>query len=326
MQKHTHYDAADLPAIEAVIPHVLAQTGNMQFREDAGIFTARELDYVKAQVYGKLYPEMKGLSLIPVSSDAPEWAETVTYIVYDDVGMAKIIANYADDLPRADVKGAEHTARVKVVGDSYGYNFRELAASMATGRNLPMRKADAARRAVDVKLNSIAIKGDALHGLYGLTNHPNIGVTTLPSAKNWVTGSPTVDELIADVHALYDAVRVQSNGVHTPTKILLPTSRLNVLKRTLIPNTGAKSVLAYLKEEYPALEFVDVPELENTGTGGKGKIFIGEFNEVNINHEMPMQFTQHPAETRGLEVVVACTAATAGVLVHYPLAFTTAEA
>lgn len=324
-QKHQHYDEADLPAMNTIALAVSSVMGNVAMREDAGILSARELDFVKAQTYGLKFPEMKGLSLVPMASDVPEWVDTITYVYYDEVGMAKIIANYADDLPRADVEGKEVTLKVKQLGVSYGYNNRELAQSLATGRNLPMRKAAAARRAIDVKLNQIAMVGDNQYGLYGLTNHPNIGITTLPSNKDWNTGSPTAQELLDDVAALYDAVRVQSKGVHTPNQILLPTKHLSLLRRTYLSNSNGKTVLERLQNDYPALQFVEVPELQ-AQAGQKSQIIIGEFDATNITHEMPQPFKQLPAEARNLEIVVNCTAASAGVAVHYPLAFTSAKA
>lgn len=323
--KHEHYDEADLQAMNAVVPAVSAVMGNVAMREDAGIFSARELDYIKAQTYGLKFPEMKGLSLVPIASDAPEWVDTITYKYFDEVGMAKIIADYADDLPRADVVGVERTIKVRQIGVSYGYNTRELAASLATGRNLPLRKAQAARRAVDVKLNQIAMVGDAQYGLFGLTNHPNIGTTTLPSAKDWLADNPTAQELLDDVAALYDAVRVQSKGIHTPNRILLPTKHLSLLRRTYLPDSNGKTVLERLQNDYPALQFVEVPELQ-AASGQKSKIFIGEFDASNITHEMPQPFKQLPAEARNLEIVVNCTAASGGVAVHYPLAFSSATA
>src|SRR5690606_7886447 len=104
MKKHMHYDEKDLAGILAFG----ASTGQA-FNEDAGIIAARQLDYIKARVYERKLPPMAGLSLVPQESDAPEWAETITYRTFDQVGIAKIIANYADDLPRADVKGTEVT-------------------------------------------------------------------------------------------------------------------------------------------------------------------------------------------------------------------------
>lgn len=324
MQKHMHYDEQDLPALNALAVHIGNALGNIALREDVGIFTARELDFVKAQTYSRKFPEMKGLQLVPTASDAPEWAETVTYKMYDEVGMAKIIAAYADDLPRADISAKEVTIKLRQVGVSYGYNIRELAQSLATGANLPLKKATAARRAVEIKLNEIAMVGDANFGLFGLTNHPNIGTTVLPSGKDWNTGNPTAQELIADVQTMYDAIRVQSHGIHTPNKCILPTSHLNVLKRTLVPDTNGKTVLAWLKEEFAALEFVETPELK--ATTGKSKMFMGEFDVNNINLELPQPFTQLPAQERNLEVVINCVASCGGVVVTYPLAFTAALA
>src|SRR5690606_26708345 len=101
---HMHYDEADVPAI-----HQFAAANQVSLREDQGVLAARQLDYVKARTYDRKLPPMNGLTLVPQSSDTPEWAETITYRSYDSVGMAKIIANYADDLPRVDVTVKENT-------------------------------------------------------------------------------------------------------------------------------------------------------------------------------------------------------------------------
>lgn len=326
MTKHLHHDEADLPAMNGIALHVQAALGNIVLREDAGILTARQLDYVKKQVYERKFPEMAALTLIPRDSETPEWAETVTYTYYDAVGMAKIIANYADDLPRADVSGKQESVKVFTVADSYGFNFRELAAAAANGTNLPMRKAEAARRAVEVKLNQIAMLGDEQYGLFGLANHPNIGVTTLPSGKNWLTDSPSAAELLKDIGTMYDAVRTQSKNTHMPNTFLLSVRHAAVLKDTLVPDSGGKSVWEKVRERYPSLRVVETAELDGIGYGGRSKMFMGEFDPSNLHHDTPEAFRQHPAEQRNLEIVVACTASTAGVVVHYPLALTYAEA
>lgn len=154
----------------------------------------------------------KGSGGRPKKQLIPLAGETIIYKTYDTVGMAKVIANYADDLPRADVAGTEHTVRVKSIGASYGYNVQELKASAGLGTNLPTRKGEAARRSIEVKLNQIAMTGDAAYNLHGMLTHPNIGTTTLPSAKKWAQA--TGQEIVADLDALWNAVRLQSQGVH----------------------------------------------------------------------------------------------------------------
>src|SRR3954471_15395891 len=185
---HENYSETDYRAIVGAIPKL--------FREDAsaitlsdynqyGIWFARQLDYIKTKVYERLYPAMNANRLVPDATDVPEWAETITVRAFTNVGMAKVISNYADDLPRADVMGSQRTVIVKTLGDSYGYNVNELRASKATGVGLDARKAEAARRAMDLKIATIKLRGDSDFGLFGLFNHPNITEFIFPTPGDW---------------------------------------------------------------------------------------------------------------------------------------------
>jgi hypothetical protein len=315
MKKHMHYDAAEAAAIVAY-----AASMQVQFNQDQGIIAARQLDYIKTQTYDRKLPPMTGLTLLPQESDTPIWAETITYRSYDLVGSAKIIANYADDLPRADVSGTETTVPVRTIGDSYGYNVNELNASAALGVQLPARKGTAARRAIEVKMNQIAMTGDANYGLYGLTNHPNIGATT-GLTGNWGT-TATAAQIIADFDILYDAVRVQSKGVHTPNTFAAPQSAISGARRKYVTDSGGKNALQVIRENYPDVTIISVPEFESVS--GSSYAIMGEFAAENAALETVMPFNQLPAQARGLEFVVPCMARTGGVSVHYPLAFTKA--
>jgi len=313
--EHMHYDAADVAAIQQ-----FAAQSQVALREDEGIFAARQLDYVKARTYDRKLPVMRALELVPTSSDTPEWAESITYRSYDMVGMAKIIANYADDLPRADVTGKETMVPVRTIGDSYGYNINELRASTALGARLPERKATAARRAIEVKQNQIAMVGDTDYGLYGITNHPNIGSTT-GLTGNWAT-TATAAQIVADVDILYAAVTTQSKDVHTPNRLAIPSTALAAMKRKYVADTGGKSAYTVVRENYPDLQIIGMAELADVG--GQSLTIIGEFSEENASLELVMPFNQLPAQARNLELVVPCLARTGGVSVHYPLAFTKA--
>lgn len=296
-----------------------AHSVNHNFREDQTIFAANALNYVKARTYDRQLPAMNGLAFIPQESDAPEWAESITYRSFDEVGMAKIIANYADDLPRADVKGTERMVPVRTIGDSYGYNINELNASVALGTQLPERKATAARRAIEVKLNQIAMVGDPQYGLFGITNHPNIGATT-GLTGDWAAVGTTGAQIVADFNIMVDAVRVQSKGVHEPTLAMLPLNAVSAMNRKYVADSGNKTAAQVVRELYPNIRIAGLPELENVG--GDSIALIGEFSVENMALETVMPFNQLPAQARNLELVVPCMARTGGVSVHYPLAFT----
>ena len=172
----TGYDKADLAALRAsnIIPAV---AGVKQCRfdsvDDASIFFARELDYIKSKSYDKVYPEFTALNHFPITHEVPEGAETMTYYSYEKTGLAVIISNYATDLPRADAKGEPTTATIKSIGDSYGYSVQDMRASRMAGKSLDTRRADAARYAIDRKTNEIAFAGDKKHKLMGMLSEDN---------------------------------------------------------------------------------------------------------------------------------------------------------
>lgn len=173
--------------------------------ESATVFFARELDQVKTKTYDKQYPELSALSCFPITSEVNEGAETTTYYSYDITGMAAIINNYATDLPRVDVQGESHTASIKSVGDSYGYNVQEMRASRMAGKSLDARKGAAARRASDYMVNKIAFAGDKKHNLVGIfSDGTDIPLYTLSEVEvdgkkytDWA--HKTADQILEDI-------------------------------------------------------------------------------------------------------------------------------
>ena len=66
----TGYDEADFAALKAsAITPALAGVRQCRFdsAEDASIFFARELDYIKSKSYDKVYPEFTALNHFPIT-------------------------------------------------------------------------------------------------------------------------------------------------------------------------------------------------------------------------------------------------------------------
>lgn len=317
-----HFDTADLPALTQVA--LAASSVGNAMREDAPIFFAQQLNYVRTRLYERLMPAMRWTDMLPVSTDVPEWAETVTQRSFDAVGMAKVIANYADDLPRADVLATETVTKVKDIGDSYGYNVAEMRASEATGAQLDVRKASAARKAIEVKTAQLAMIGESVYGLFGLLNHPNIGTTT-GLTGDWDNAATTGLMVLADLYKLTAAIPGQSKGVHRTTRIAMADTDYNQLSQKFVADSGGKTVLAVYRENHPEVTLVSAVELRGAGTGGTNVLIASEFSADNYAFEMVMPFNQLPAQARNLEFVVPCLARVGGVTVTYPLALTKSE-
>lgn len=331
MEKTT-YSKADFNALmRSDIPQSLVETKGMRFddAEDASLYFARELDYIKAQSYDVEYPELTALSLFPISNEVNPGAETVTYYSYDKTGVAKIINNYATDLPRADVKGKPSTGYVKSVGASYGYSVQDMRASRMASKSLDVRKAEAARYAVDFELNRIAWAGDKENGLIGVLSPENdIPLYAVPNGASGKTSweSKTADEILADLNGMQKQVSRTTKNVERPDTLALPADVYIDISTRQIPNTGytVKKFLLenapYLKDIVSAAELqADAEDTNPYAAQGKNVALLFKKDARKISIEHPLPFYQHPLQTKGLEIVVPCEARTAGAIIYYPL-------
>jgi hypothetical protein len=320
---HTAYDEDDHAAI-------MQHSHAMEIRNDAdGIFLARELDYVKAQAYDIKYTRLSGMQVVPVVTDTPNWAETITYSMWDQVGMAKIVSNYADDLPRVDVFGREYSTRVKTIGDAYGYNLQEIEAARGTGKPLDSMKSRVARNVMDRKLNKIIWTGEANSDLQGALTHPNIGHKAVAAGAGGGTSwdGKTGMEMYTDLASAVRGVPAQSGEVHKVNRIVLPGGRLTLLQTTFIAIQGgsAMTVFAAFQQNFPGVTFTEAEELKGTAAGNTSSMFVGEFSAENMAHEFVQPFRQLPPQARNLEWVINCLTRTGGVVVRFPLAFSIVE-
>jgi hypothetical protein len=327
----TGYSVADYEALmSSTIPAALVGVLGMRFdsAEDASVFFARELDYIKSQSYDVEYPEFTALSIFPISSEVNPGAETVTYYSYDKTGMAKIISNYATDLPRADAKGKPTTAIIKSIGASYGYSVQEMRASRMAGKSLDVRKAEAARYQIDYLNNKIAWAGDEETGLIGvLSAGNNIPFYTIPAngeGSSTLWKNKTAAQILADINGMQAQVAKNTKNVERPDTLVLPADVYIDISTRQIDNTGytiKRFVLEnapYLKEIVPAAELQsDATDTNPYAPQAVALLFKKDPRKITI--ENPLPFYQYPLQPQGLEVIVPCEARTAGAIIYYPL-------
>jgi len=296
---------------------------------DETVFFLRQLESTKAKAYDVLYPELKARKLFPVSGDAGPGAETIRYEQYDQVGAAKLISSYADDLPRADVKGKEFISSVKSIGMSYGYSLQEVRASKMAGKSLEQRRANAAKRAAMQKENAIAFSGDADNNLPGLLSNSNIPAVVLPADGTGAAttfASKDADKIIRDLHSIANAVIENSKGVHTPDTLLLPIEQYNLIATKKVGVDSNMTVLKFFLETSPYIKQVEwVSELDGAGTGGLDVAIAYKRDPDMLTLEVPQDFEQLDVEQRNLEFVVPCHMRCGGLIIYYPFSLAKAE-
>jgi len=300
-------------------------------RLDAGtpntsVFFARELESIEARVYEVKKREMKSKLYIPVSNRDPAGAETITYRMFDKVGMSQVVSNWSDDIPRADVFGKEYTQPVKSLAISFGYNVQEIEAAMMAGVSLDMMKADAARRGHLEKEDRIAWNGDADSGIKGFLDNENIPTLAVPTGVGGYTWAlKTADEILLDIGLATSQIKQTSKGVFQANVCLLPRAQYDKIATTPRSSTSDTTILQYVlnnKAAYGIEEFgvLDV-ELDNrfVGATADGAVFYERSPEV-LEQRIPKNLTPLPVEVRGLEYIINFHARNGGVVVRYPIA------
>ena len=322
MTKHINYDAQDLRAIEA----------SGRFDANESLFFARQLEYIRPKAYDVKRAKLSALELMPVDTSTNPGAEYITYRQYDSVGSAKIIANYADDLPRADVVAKEFTSPVRGIGNSYGYSIQDIRAAQFTGTDLNTKRQSSARRAHDEQINRLAWAGDTVSGLPGLLSNANIPGYVIPadgtgSSKLFSTKTP--DQILRDLNGIVNSVTITTKGVHKATELWMDLANYTYINNTIRGSTSDATIMKVWTDSNPGITVKAVLELGSTASGGSNgatNTMIAIENSIdNYQLNLAMMFMQHAPQQKGLSFEVPCESRFAGVTIEYPLAFSKAD-
>jgi hypothetical protein len=132
--------------------------------DEAGLFLERQLEFIRPQIFEVAYADIKYSTILPVTSEAGQGAQTFTYRIMDSTGEFKLIADAADDLPRADISQVEKSINIRSFGGSFGYTVQELRAAQMANIALEQRRAQAVRRAYEEKVEDVALFGESSVG------------------------------------------------------------------------------------------------------------------------------------------------------------------
>lgn len=294
---------------------------NLDASENA--FLRQQLEYVKTQMYNRKYPNLRARSFIPVATDVPSEKSTVTYKSYSQVGMAQLLASYADDLPRSDVFAEETSIQVKPIGAAYGYDLIEIRQSQAAGVDLENKKAAAARRSVEILIDRILAVGDSATGLKGLLNQSNTLTFTVPNGGGGVAtwANKTASEIIADMVNICEYVATQTNEVEAVDTLLLPRTQFTQISTTRAnDNAGSDlTILEYFRRNYPGVTVASWLRLAAAGANSTDRMVAYHRDPDYLQAIIPQEFEQMPAQEKGLNFEVPCHARIGGVIAYYPM-------
>lgn len=278
---------------------------------------ARELEHVQSETYDIEYPALKARSLLPGSAHASNADTTITYRQWDKFGFAKVISNFAMDLPKVTLSGKEYTSQIKSIGIAYDYTINDIRAAVKTGRPLDRQKAEAAREFIERGIDDIAAFGIPEAGMPGFTNHPNVPVVSLPTGT-WSGASAAL--ILADLAYLVQQIITNSMGTIEPDTIVFDQTTWGIVSQTIaganLDTTILKSFLAqnpYIKN---AEQWV---KLNTAGADAGPRIICYKRDPKIVELEVPQEFEQFPPQAKNMAFDVNCHARVGGILLRYPL-------
>jgi hypothetical protein len=292
-------------------------------------FFARELDYVKARAVEQKFPGLLARTLIPVDNEVPGDVPVFTWQEFNSYGVAKILSDYANDFPRADVSGSENHGKVRNLGLSFGYSLDEIRFSARTGKRLDQRKATACRRGIETLLDSIAAVGDAVNGLKGLLNITNALSYSIPNnvgntAATWINHSTLVatktpDEILADLDKILTYMKTQTKGCEVADTILLPERQYAHIASTARSTTSDTTILEFFRKNHPGVAVIEWPALTAPLITDTDMMVAYRRDPDALQLVMPIDFEALDIEVKGLEYLQKFRAKTGGVVAYYPM-------
>jgi hypothetical protein len=280
---------------------------------------ARQLEYIKAQTYDVLYSKLKAREFIPVSNEVPEGAESMIYRQWDETGSAKLISEYADDLPLVDALAREFVVTFTDLGNAYQWTVRDLKRAAFAGVPLDAKKAQAARNAIDRKIDDIAAFGVPEKNLPGFLNHPNVPEIAAVNG-DWLNPATTADQILADLFHLEQQIITQSKELHEPDTLLLPVAHYGKIATTSYGANSDRTILQYFLSNAQSIRNVDRwNKLDEAGDSDAPRAVAYVRSPEVVEFQIPTEFEQLPPQQKNTAYVVNCLARVGGVLFYRPL-------
>ncbi|MGL5309452.1 MAG: major capsid family protein [Plesiomonas shigelloides] len=324
-----HLDGVELQDWDFV-PNALTQAMAMSGRRcDAGesMVFALQLQYMRAQILDRPYPELKARRLIPQQAEAPVGAEEYAYRIADQVGMFELITNYADDLPVTNVRGEKHFANISSFGGAVHFSVDEMERASMAGIPLQQRQMVANRSAAERKFEQIAWLGDAAGGNYGMLTHPNI--TKMTATKRFNDASITAQEVYDTLVKAYLQQVNDTNGIERPDTMVMSDSDYEIANNKFFVVAGGEimgqSAMKRFKEAYPGITVETSAYMKGAGAGGTNVILAYRKDSEKVAMESPLPYTIEPPQFRNLATIINARLKTAGVIAFFPLSITVIE-
>ena len=295
-------------------------------------FFERDLQYIIPEMVNFDHALISARTVLPIDRRGGPAAQVVRFRQITKTGAAKIITDYANDIPFSNVFAEEFTGNVRSIAEAAGWSIQEIRSAALANVPLDREKSDAAREDMLRRENAIAWNGDATHGLVGIMTDANIPRTTVPDGAStdpeWST--KTGAEQVADLNLLVNTIPETTGMVEAPDTVLLPPAQYHLALETRMETGTDTTALAFFVANSPYIKSMDdvipVNELVGAGTAGVDVGIAYKRDMSKLALQVPLDIEQFPPQEVDLLVKTIYHMRTGGVTVKKPLSLHMIEA
>lgn len=273
---------------------------------------------IAKETYGLEREALHATEFVPMQTGVAPFAGSFSYKVISDVGMAKFVADYADDLPPVGRFLKIESAGIRTLAISYAYSNVELEQYLTAGIDVSRDDAVSARHYIDKKVDEVILIGDADQGLSGLFNNENVTVVASP---NNAAGTSTkiknkdLSEIVKTVQAMVDGAYNLNKGTITLDSIIFDHEAYAYLSTTPVSAQNSTSILNYLKEIFREQGIVNWNESRKLDEIGGGRAVLYKKAPTIVSYILPIPFKQEEAQPHALHYKVPCYARVGGTII-----------
>lgn len=270
------------------------------------------------ETYGLEREALNATTFVPMQTGIDEWLSSWGYKTVSEVGMAKFIADYADDLPPIGRFLKVESIGIKTLAVSYSYSEVELMQYLMNGTNVSRDDAETARRKIDEKVDRVILVGDEEQGVTGLFNNENVTsvMSSVGASDKSELENKTVAEIIAQFRNVMKTARELNNGTIVLDTVILPSDVYSYLETTDVSDAKNLTILESLKSKFSDIKnWYKSDLLVGVGAGKTNRaVFYKKASNI-VSYVLPIPFRQKEPQAHALHYKVPCYARVGGTVI-----------
>ncbi len=309
----------------------IAAIDHAEKRSDAeglNAFFSQQLVQIRTQLIEKVYPEFKARNFVPIKNDINPGAEVYSERHIDETGEAEFATSGSDNANMVEVTGAStDTYKMLGIDVAYGWDLQEARNAQFAGMDLDVRKASAARRAIERKIDKTLLiggvaGGTTLQGLFSLAGD-QAPFTFSPDITGWADESS--DDIYRNLMAMASYGYEQSKEIEQPDTFLMPTTFKRLLMNRRMGDANNSSILKFFLDSQDFIKNIGTSHyLEASGGHAytTNNLLVMYKKDPEMMEGLVNEFEQLPPEYRFGRVVTKCMARVGGLLSRRPKSVT----